>query len=229
MSKYLMSLKNKILDELEHLVVMQLFKLSKLLMSGTGYKLCCSESNHMIQHSSSHPEPPPHASVSWKEITNYTFLGEFYLLCHSCTHIQDCQWSEPAICEATAKYFKVCHAQEEITQLNVEIHHLWTTIHDEEKETSRAITTYLESELLLGQGIQHKVVNAVHLHHLDQIETLTYYTGHRGIGVHLECGPAAEPSSKNLSNGDLAEGEESLVTMEACIDIYPYQLLSWQS
>ncbi|KIK75826.1 hypothetical protein PAXRUDRAFT_36957 [Paxillus rubicundulus Ve08.2h10] len=143
---------HKALDELECLVVMRLFKLSKLSMSGTA----------------------PRASVSWKDITNYTFLGEFDLLCHSCTHIQDYQWSEPEIHEATAKYFKVCCAQEEITQLSVEIGRLRTAIHNEEKETSRVITIFLESELLLGQEIQQlycqrAAVNAVHLHCLDQI------------------------------------------------------------
>ena len=57
----------------------------------------------------------PHQPMKWKEITNYTILGESDLLCHWCSDIWLEHWSQPAYCEVTVKYFKLCHAQEEVT------------------------------------------------------------------------------------------------------------------
>ncbi|KAG1719980.1 hypothetical protein EDB19DRAFT_1647521, partial [Suillus lakei] len=83
------------LDELEHLVVMRLFELSKLSLSGTGYKLrqqigkalqCRSDAirNALNQYNvQAAALNPPRPQLSWKNITEYSFLGEFDLLCHS--------------------------------------------------------------------------------------------------------------------------------------------------
>jgi len=84
-------------------------------------------------------------------------------------------WAKPAIREATAKFFRLCHAKEEITQLNVEIHHLQTAIHNEEKEVSQTIANLRGSQPLLACEFKclHKpcvAVNAIHIHHLHQIE-----------------------------------------------------------
>ncbi|KIM50488.1 hypothetical protein SCLCIDRAFT_85842, partial [Scleroderma citrinum Foug A] len=73
---------------------------------------------------------PPWAPISWKDITQYTFLGEFDLLWHTREDIRECLWVRPAIREATAKFFKFCRAKEEITRLNVEIRWLRTAIHN---------------------------------------------------------------------------------------------------
>ncbi|KAL4062914.1 hypothetical protein J3A83DRAFT_4107817, partial [Scleroderma citrinum] len=50
------------------------------------------------------------------------------------------EWAKPAICEATTKFFKLCCAKEEIIQLNVEMCHLSTSIHNKEEKVSVAIT-----------------------------------------------------------------------------------------
>ncbi|KAI9574341.1 hypothetical protein HD554DRAFT_2034472 [Boletus coccyginus] len=115
------------LDELERLVVMSLFELSKLSLSGT---------------------------VSWKDITKYSFLGEFDLLCHSRTDVREHEWAKPAICEATTKYFKLCCAKEEIIRLDIEMRHLRTAIHDEEMKVSDAIAKLLETDPPLGRELQ---------------------------------------------------------------------------
>ncbi|KAF8834720.1 hypothetical protein BDN67DRAFT_985127 [Paxillus ammoniavirescens] len=215
------------LGDLERLVVMHLFELSKLSMSGTGYKLRQQISKALQRRS----------EAVRKVITRYNTqaaalnpLCEFDLLRHLCTDIQDHQWSKPAICEATAK----------------------------------VITELLEFEHFLGLELQRShhpraAVNAVHLHHLDQIEKLHGYTGHRGIGVRLEhvLTTASElPSGEqvptegshhggespqlsngrpfdsdvelrdeihylyqnDLGDGDLAEQEEDVATMENMAD-----------
>ncbi|KAG2338066.1 hypothetical protein BDR05DRAFT_894215, partial [Suillus weaverae] len=64
---------------------------------------------------------PPRPKLSWKDIAEYSFLGEFDLLRHSCTDIQVLDWTKPAYCEATTKYFKLLHAQEEVSHLNVKV------------------------------------------------------------------------------------------------------------
>ncbi|KAG1811935.1 hypothetical protein EV424DRAFT_1327328, partial [Suillus variegatus] len=64
---------------------------------------------------------PPRPKLSWKDIGEYSFLGEFDLLCHSCTDIRELDWMKPAHREATTKYFKLLHAQEEVSRLNVEV------------------------------------------------------------------------------------------------------------
>lgn len=64
---------------------------------------------------------PPQPPISWKDITQYTFLSEFDLLRHTRDDVRECIWAKPAVCGATAKFFKLCHAKEEVTRLNVEI------------------------------------------------------------------------------------------------------------
>ncbi|KIK73058.1 hypothetical protein PAXRUDRAFT_37086 [Paxillus rubicundulus Ve08.2h10] len=146
------------LNELEHLVVMRLFELSKLSISGTGYKLRQKISKALQWRSEAIWKAivrydsqaaalnPPRAAISWEDITNYTFLGEFDLLFHSRTDIREYQWSKPAVRVGTTTYFKLCHAHKEIIRLNVEIHRLCTAIHDENQETSRVIEDLLISE-----------------------------------------------------------------------------------
>ncbi|KAG2055886.1 hypothetical protein BDR06DRAFT_981630 [Suillus hirtellus] len=124
------------LDELEHLVVMRLFELSKLLLSGTGYKLRQQISKALQRRSDAIRNAinryniqaasliPPRQTIAWKDIAEYSFLGEFDLLRDSCTDIQDKDWARPAHREVTTKYFKLCQACEEIIQLNIEIRQL---------------------------------------------------------------------------------------------------------
>ncbi|KAG1744784.1 hypothetical protein EDB19DRAFT_1826928 [Suillus lakei] len=121
------------LDELEHLVVMRLFELSKLSLSGTGYKLrqqigkalqCRSDAirNALNWYNvQAAALDPPRPQLSWKNITEYSFLGKFDLLHHSRADIRELDWTKPAHREATVKYFKLCRACEEIVRLNVEI------------------------------------------------------------------------------------------------------------
>jgi hypothetical protein len=134
---------------------------------------------------------PSRTTISWKDITCYTFLGEFDFLCHSRTNVQDYEWSKPAVREATVKFFRLCRAQEEIVCLNIEVRRLRTAIHDEEQKTSKAIAALLISDPLLGleaQWLYHScaAVNAVHLHRVDKIEKLHGYSGQGGIGIHIK-------------------------------------------
>ncbi|KAG2098687.1 uncharacterized protein F5147DRAFT_582929, partial [Suillus discolor] len=87
------------LDELEHLVVMRLFELSKLSLSGTGYKLrqqiskalqqCLDIIRNTINYYNIQAEAltPPRLKIAWKDIVEYSSLSEFDLLHNSHTNI----------------------------------------------------------------------------------------------------------------------------------------------
>ncbi|KAI9566713.1 hypothetical protein HD554DRAFT_1983322, partial [Boletus coccyginus] len=101
---------------------------------------------------------PPCPTISWKDITKYMILGKFDLLQHARDDIQEQEWARPAVREATAKFFKLCHAKEEIVCLNVEIHRLRAVIHDEEVQISAIIMELMETD-------QHLAIELRQLHH----------------------------------------------------------------
>lgn len=134
---------------------------------------------------------PPCRPIKWKEITDYTILGEFDLLCHSRSDIRQERWSQPAYHEATVKYFKLCCAREEVARLNIEIRRLCTAIHDESKHVEQVIAEYLAKDDPLSLELRRlyrmrAAVNAVHLSRLSELEKLPDYMGSLEIGTQLE-------------------------------------------
>ncbi|KAG1837071.1 hypothetical protein C8R48DRAFT_576175, partial [Suillus tomentosus] len=119
---------------------------------------------------------PPRPKLSWKDITEYSFLGEFDLLHHSRTDVREQDWTKPAHHEATTKYFKLLRAQEEVSRLNVEIRRLRMFIHDEEMEMRKVIEGLRSSHLLASELQQQwrsrSAINAFHIFRLNQIEAL---------------------------------------------------------
>lgn len=118
---------------------------------------------------------PPRPTISWKDITKYTILGGFDLLQHAHDDIREQEWARPAVREATAKFFKLCRAKEEIVRLNVEIHRLRAAIHDEEAQISAVITELTETDQHLAIELRRlhrsrSAVNRLHVHRLDRIQ-----------------------------------------------------------
>jgi hypothetical protein len=134
---------------------------------------------------------PPRPQLSWKDITEYSFLGEFDLLRQSRTDIRELNWAKPAHREATVKYFKLCRAYEEIEHLNVEICRLRTSIYDEEVKMTTVISELIISNPQLSLELQRQwkaraAVNAVHVLRLDRIELEPGFSGSTaGVGVRL--------------------------------------------
>jgi hypothetical protein len=136
---------------------------------------------------------PPRPKLSWKDIAEYSFLGEFDLLRHSSTDVRELDWTKPAYREATTKYFKLLRAKEEVSRLNVEIRRLRTFIHDEKTEMKKVIEGLRLSNPLLASELQRQwrsrsAINAFHIFRLDQIEAIPGFSGTRGIGTHLHVG-----------------------------------------
>ncbi|KAG2154140.1 uncharacterized protein EDB93DRAFT_1239530 [Suillus bovinus] len=188
------------LDKLERFVVMRLFELSKLSLLGTGYKLrqqlgkALQRRSDAIRNAINHYNTqaaalnPPRSKISWKDIADYGFVAEFDLLRYSRNDIQSSTWSKPGHQEATTKFFKLCRAREEITRLNVEVRRLCTAIHDEERHMLTVIQKLQVSDPHLGCELQrqhhsHVAINAMHCYCLNRIESLTGFSGVRGVGV----------------------------------------------
>ncbi|KAG1726514.1 uncharacterized protein EDB91DRAFT_1061561 [Suillus paluster] len=147
-----------IVEQLEGLVVKRLFELAKANLAGTGYKLCQHISNTIARHSAAiHAaldkynnlaplQNPPRPTLEYHEVASYTWLGEFNLLKHSWRDLLSKPWASKTNREVAAKYFKVLHAHEEITWLNVEVARLHRWVDDED--------AHLSSVALLTLGIK---------------------------------------------------------------------------
>ncbi|TDL17784.1 hypothetical protein BD410DRAFT_843337 [Rickenella mellea] len=190
----------KALDDLELLIVKRLLELTKLNMSGTGYQFRTQIAKALQRRSeaiknalsryNTHASKlvPPRPQLTWKEIVEYSFLGEFTLLRSSRSDIREQKWTQPAHREAMAKYFKYHRACEEIDRLNVEIRRLWTAIHDEAAQSSRVIGELSVSNPPLAAELRRRwalrsSVNGVHLSRLRRIQSMPGFSGNCSTGV----------------------------------------------
>ncbi|KAJ7468828.1 hypothetical protein B0H11DRAFT_1731990 [Mycena galericulata] len=127
------------INELEVLVLKRMFELTKMNMSGTGYKMwrhiakALQTRSHTIRNALTHYNnaadalQPPRHHLSWDEVVNYTFLSEWDLL-------RDPEGNADLVLDT---YFKIERAKEEIKRLDVEIRQLVTYIRDEKEFLDR--------------------------------------------------------------------------------------------
>ncbi|KAH9931426.1 uncharacterized protein B0H18DRAFT_1083452 [Fomitopsis serialis] len=130
-------------DELERLVVQRLFELTKLGMSGIGYKLrekigkALKARAQAIQKALGRYNEqaarltPPRAALSWQEVVGMVSLADFDLLREGREDIRQKPWAKHSQRRAMNLYFNIKRAREEITRLNVEIRRLLTHMYDE--------------------------------------------------------------------------------------------------
>ncbi|KAI5991218.1 hypothetical protein EDD15DRAFT_2388647 [Pisolithus albus] len=193
------------IDELERLVVMRLFELAKLGMSGTGYKLRQQIARGLQPQALN----PPRLQITWKEIVDYSILGEFDLLRQSRNDIRQENWAKPAHCEAMIKYFRLCRAREEVTRVEVEVRRLHTAIHDEEQEVRETIHRLMQTNPALGLELERRHryrrnINVLLISRLNQIETSVGYSGRKGIGRQ----PIGQNSDGSLPANDADDLED---------------------
>ncbi|KAG1800507.1 uncharacterized protein BJ212DRAFT_1450167 [Suillus subaureus] len=185
----------RVVEELEGLVVQYLFKLSKVNLSGTGYKMHKYISKAITQRSSAicmaldgynklaPLQVPPQPILDYAEVIGYAALGEFTLLKHSHHNLLMRPWATPENCEMAAKYFKVLCSHEEITHLNIEIGRLHAWMEFEEKSMISAIAALnCKTSPLLASELQRQYaaqchVNNIHCAHLQSVCLLDGYTG----------------------------------------------------
>ncbi|KAF8507900.1 hypothetical protein BU17DRAFT_78031 [Hysterangium stoloniferum] len=212
------------LDQLEGLIVAQMFELTKLNMLQTGYKL----RKHIAKALQSHSQaiqtalgryntaakglPIPRRQLEWKEVVEYAFLADFDLL-HDFSALnsdarQDIShklWATPAGRLAMDLYFKIQCAYEEINQLNIEVRRVATYIYDEMHYLYNAEKNTRLSDL--------RIAHQIWLHsmcRLHDIASLAGFSGSIVPGTSIQDGEGesarvwklTEPAGEGNGTGD---------------------------
>ncbi|KAJ7037289.1 hypothetical protein C8F04DRAFT_952905 [Mycena alexandri] len=152
------------LDKLQALVISRMFELTKMNMSGTGYKLrkhiakalqARSRTIKVALQNYNDVAPMMDADpLSWEEVVEYTFLSQFDILRDGRDDIRMYPWAKPSGRVAMDQYFKIERANEEIIRLNIEVRRVITHIHDEEAFLQRAEVAVREKQ---GEALAHQV------------------------------------------------------------------------
>ncbi|KAJ7733717.1 hypothetical protein B0H14DRAFT_2408921 [Mycena olivaceomarginata] len=132
------------LNKLEELVIKRLFELTKMNMSGTGYKLrkhiakALQTRSKTIRtalgryNAAATSLDPPRRTLKWEEVVEFTFLSDFDLLRDPEGNAAIRPWATPAARALMDTHFKILRVkEEEIQHLNIEIRRLVTYIRDE--------------------------------------------------------------------------------------------------
>ncbi|KIK20520.1 hypothetical protein PISMIDRAFT_58309, partial [Pisolithus microcarpus 441] len=179
------------LDQLESLVVARIFKLLKMNQAGTGYKLRKHITKALKARSAAIHTALNHIvtlisglyTLTFKEVVEYTFLADFDLL-RNATHedISQRPWAAPAARTAMDQYFKVCHAEEEIKRLDVEVHRTITYLHDEAHYVKACIAQLQVSHPPLTYQVQlhYNVCAKFTNHHLRLLTEIAHLPGFTG-------------------------------------------------
>ena len=130
---------------------------------------------------------PDVPSLSWEQISEFAFIGEFNLLCIGRSDIPSEKWAQAAYQEASTKHFKLCCTREELDRLNMEICRLWTFIQEETKHTEEVIEQLPMDDPLLAAELHHQwilrsAINGLHLQQLKRLQHEPYDTGSWDIG-----------------------------------------------
>ncbi|KAK1219024.1 hypothetical protein PQX77_018276 [Marasmius sp. AFHP31] len=131
------------LEQLERLVVQRLLELTKLNMSGVGYKqhekitqalrACAKAIQKALDdyNESALSMDPPRPRLQWTEILDMVTLADFDLLKEIHLDLTNVPWAQPHNRECVQLYFRLKRAREEINRLNVEIRRLISFMIDE--------------------------------------------------------------------------------------------------
>lgn len=149
------------LDNLERLVMSQIFKLLKAL--------------------SHHP-------LEFDEVVEYAFLADFDLLRDTRQDILMWPWASPAAWLAINTYFKLCQAEEEVIHLNVEIRCIVMYLVDEENYLHTCEALYQDTHPALAHQISiyhaaHSWFTLIHLHTLKKMSCLPGSSGTLAPGI----------------------------------------------
>ncbi|KZT68377.1 hypothetical protein DAEQUDRAFT_671556 [Daedalea quercina L-15889] len=209
-------------DNLERLVVQRLFELSKLGISGIGYKMREKIGKALKAHAEAIRKAiteynrhaarlnPPRPPLSPTEVMNVASLSEFDLLRDTHQDVRQQPWAQQANRKATNAYFNVKRAHEEIKRLNVESVRLFTSVVDEHFDYYCAISRTLFTDPPLAQELSVRWtyrdrVNKKIAHCLQQTASLSGFTGNllygRRVGREVSSFGVPLPSWATWSNG----------------------------
>ncbi|KAK1220387.1 hypothetical protein PQX77_016845 [Marasmius sp. AFHP31] len=209
----------KAVDKLEGLIVARLFELTKMNMSGTGYRL----RKHIAQALKTRSKAVRTALeqynvaaekcgrelLEWEEVVEYSFLSDFDLLRDSRQDVRQEAWAKPAGRLAMDQYFKILGAREEITRLNIEIRRLVTSIRDEGVFLSSMYDQTLPTNPPLAHQIEKYRLerawyNHLHMERLTKLSMIEGFTGCLYPGESVNGSPQSSLPGRPSADGSTA-------------------------
>ncbi|KAJ6612566.1 hypothetical protein B0H10DRAFT_2165535 [Mycena sp. CBHHK59/15] len=162
---------------LKCLVVHHLLELTKLSMSGVGYKLHKKIGKALKMHADA-----IHRALSEYNVIQTVSLAKFNVLCDTCNNIRTLPWTNPTCHKAVLLYFGIKCSKEEIWQLNIEITRLIIFMIDEHIDYYRAIFyNYLTdpdlTHELSKRWTYHAKINESVVEHLVKASRLPGFMG----------------------------------------------------
>ncbi|KAJ3720205.1 hypothetical protein DFJ43DRAFT_1134089 [Lentinula guzmanii] len=243
MSKYQSSL-----DKLEGLIVARIFELSRMNVSGTGYKMRQHIGHAMQKRSTAIRSAlenyneaaakltPPRKLLDWDDVLNYTYLSEFDFLRDTRSDVRNKVWAKPAVRQAISELFKLLRATEEICKLNIEIKRLVTYMKEEEEYVSSVARNIQRTNAALAYQIrkyrdERRRFNSTHHKRLNSIQKLPGFTPinvhyfHPGVGLrrqtvqgHVEEGEMELQADDNDNDDDDEEDDGEGDDQESEVD-----------
>ncbi|KAL0058932.1 hypothetical protein AAF712_014375 [Marasmius tenuissimus] len=157
------------LHKLERLVVQRLLELTKLNLSGVGYKQREKISQALRARAKAIQRAldtynkaalamvPPRQTLDWSDILEMATLADFDLLKDTDLDLTRVPWAQPGHRECVRLFFGLKRAREEIVRLNVEIPRLLTYMIDEHADYYHAIARARnKNQLDLASELEHR-------------------------------------------------------------------------
>ncbi|CUA68891.1 hypothetical protein RSOLAG22IIIB_08135 [Rhizoctonia solani] len=193
----------RVVDELEQLVVQRLFELSRAGLARTGYKLRMHINKSIARRSSALKTAldrynevasqlvPPSPTISWKQIKDARILEDFDLIRGSRSNILQQDWTKPENRQCAEQSRRIARAEEEIQRLNVEVRRVRSLIVHEEFALQILAKQITDVDPSLGWAAQRYVDLRLHTNQLvsnelKRLEKSEWYTGRKTVGVPLD-------------------------------------------
>ncbi|KAJ7433566.1 hypothetical protein FB451DRAFT_1419631 [Mycena latifolia] len=181
-------------DELERLVVQRLAEMTKLGMSGVGYKLRENISKALKTRAEAIRRAleryntagaalnPPRPRLLYSQILDTASLAEFDWLRETRQDIRSLPWAQPQRREAMVLYFGIVRAKEEKVRCDVEVRRLITAMYDDHVDYYRAIAPRMITEPDLAWELSRQWtfrnrIDTSIAHRLAQAARLAGFTG----------------------------------------------------
>ncbi|KAK7039291.1 hypothetical protein VNI00_010196 [Paramarasmius palmivorus] len=184
----------KALEELERTVVQRLFELTKLNMSGTGYKQREKITQALRARSEAIRKAlntynavalqmrPQKRTVSWNEVIHLVTVAEFDLLKDTHLDLSNAAWADPDNREVVQLHFRILRAKEEINRLNIEAKRLISFMLDDHADYYITIKRLAETNFELAEELRQRSeylsrINARIAERLVQTSEIPEFTG----------------------------------------------------
>ena len=149
----------------------------------------------------------------WEKIAEMMFVGKFDL-CITRSDIHREKWTQNEHREVGVKYFKLCHAKEELQRLNIEVWRLQAFIYKEEKHTGDVIKQLSAQEPFLANELRQQwalcsSINLLHIQQFKKLQRELFYTGSQDLGEDIMEGviPIGNIISHSLEREDQTQVE----------------------